>query len=84
MTIEIKAAIKAAIPDVKAKGANPASDRFEIRVHAGTECHRTRVRSILLAFQKIQKIHIDILFPFPYPILSKNEAGTRKLTRKCP
>ena len=81
MTIEIKAAIKAAIPEVKAKGANPASDRFEIRVHAGAECHRTRVRSILLAFQKI---HIDILFPFPYPILSKNEAGTRKLTRKCP
>ena len=81
MTIEIKAAIKAAIPDVKAKGANPASDRFEIRVYAGAECHRTRVGSVLLAFQKI---HIDILFPFPYPILSKNEAGTRKLTRKCP
>jgi len=25
-----------------------------------------------------------MLFPFPYPILSKNEVGTRKLTRKCP
>ena len=81
MTIDIKAAIKAAITDVEAKRANPASGRFEIRVHAGAECHRRRIRSILLAFQKI---HIDILFPFPYPILSKNEAGTRKLTRKCP
>jgi hypothetical protein len=81
VTIKIKAAIKAAIPDVKAKGTNPASGRFEIRVHAGAECHRRRLRSILLAFQKS---HIDILLPFPYPILSKNEAGTLKLTRKCP
>ena len=61
MTIEIKAAIKAAITDVKAKRTNPASGRFEIRVHAGAECYRRRIRSILLGFQKI---HIDICFLF--------------------
>ena len=79
MTIKIKAAIEVAIPDVKAKGTNLASGCFEIRVHAGAECHRRWIRSILLAFQKIR---IDILLPFPYPVLSKKQPGTRNGTHE--